>query len=236
MRLPLFPTVMTALCVAVLIALGTWQIQRLHWKDSIIERLQAGYAAGENAAPMTPAQLDTLSTKDMPLAYGAVGGKLLRDKAIFLGPRTLNGRIGYHLLAPVQIEGGHILIADLGWVSDLWKDDPEERLALLPVDPLTLRGLMRKADWTSFTSKNSPENDLWFRADVAQIAKAKDLPAPYPFLIYAEDSSQALSDITMNERGWLPRNKHMQYALFWYALAGVLLIIYGVYVRKYTNT
>lgn len=232
MKLPLFPTVMTALCVAILIALGTWQMQRLHWKDSIIERLQAGYAAAENAAPMTSAQLDALATEDMPLAYGAAQGKLLRDKAIFLGPRTLDGRIGYHLLAPLEMEGGRILIADLGWVSDMWKDDPEERLALLPVESLTLHGLIRKADWSSFTSNNSPENDLWFRADVVEIAKTKDLPAPYPFLIYVEDSSQALNDITMNERGWLPRNKHMQYALFWYALAGVLLIIYGVYVRK----
>lgn len=235
MKLPFFPTVMTALCVVILISLGTWQIQRLHWKASIIERLQAGYAARENAAPMTSTQLDALAKEDMPLAHGAVSGRLLRDAAIFLGPRTLDGRIGYHLLTPLEMQNGRILIADLGWVSDLWKDDPEERLALLPVEPLALRGLIRKADWSSFTSNNSPENDLWFRADVAQIAKAKDLPAPYPFLIYAEDSSQALNDIMMNERGWLPRNKHMQYALFWYALAGVLLIIYGVYIRKYSK-
>jgi cytochrome oxidase assembly protein ShyY1 len=31
----------------------------------------------------------------------------------------------------------------------------------------------------------------------------------------------------MNDKEWYPRNKHGQYALFWYAMALALLGVYG---------
>ena len=227
MKLPLGPTLTTVCCVGILAALGTWQVQRLHWKNGIIETLNAGY---EKSSPITDAQLADWSLQKEPLGYGSVYGRLQRNKSILLGPRTEDGKVGYHLLVPVELEDGKTLIVNAGWVSDMWKDNTEDRLALLPMEPVTARGVIHKPDWSSFASKNSPANDMWFRADIAEIAKAKDIAEPYPFVLYADRISPEFPDVQPHEERWLPRNKHLQYALFWYALGVVMLAVYGFYV------
>ena len=44
-----WPTVFTVPAVLALLALGTWQVQRLHWKEGLIAERQAGLSA-----PVTP--------------------------------------------------------------------------------------------------------------------------------------------------------------------------------------
>ncbi len=232
MKLPLRETLIAGTCVAILAGMGTWQVQRLHWKDGIIQQLQESYNRPAQSLAITQTELAAWSSEQSPIGYGTIKGQLLRDKAVLLGPRTHEGRVGYHLLVPAKLEDGQNLIVNLGWVSDLWKDDTEERLALLPTEPVTLRGLLRKPDWSSMASKNSPANDMWFRADINEIAREKHVENPYPFLMYVENADQPMPDIILNEQGWLPRNKHLQYALFWYALAGVMIGVYTVYVRR----
>lgn len=229
MKLPLTETIIAAVCIAILCALGTWQVQRLHWKEDIISKLQNQYNAPSPRALET-AQLSALSRENTPLFYGEAHGYLLREKSILLGPRSENGRMGYHLLIPLEMSEGKTLIINAGWVSDLWKDNTEERLAMLPAQSITVRGIVHKPDWNSFTSKNSPAANLWFKADITEIARAKDLKDPYPFILYADRISPELHDVKPHEEKWLPRNKHLQYALFWYALALVMAAVYGVYV------
>ena len=41
----LWPTLLTVPALLVLLGLGTWQVQRLHWKEALIAERQAGLAA-----------------------------------------------------------------------------------------------------------------------------------------------------------------------------------------------
>lgn len=230
MKLPLKETIVTACAFAILMGMGTWQLQRREWKNDLIAKLNAGYDAPSKSLPFSAQQLDAWSQEKSPLGYGTTHAKLLRDKAILLGPRIEDGRSGYHLLIPAQLPDGHILIVNTGWVNDLWKDDFEERLSIIPADDIYLRGIIHKPDWSSFASQNSPANDMWFRADIDQIAKEKEIDSPYPFILYADSIDPPLHDVIMPTERWLPRNKHLQYALFWYALGFALLGVYGFYV------
>lgn len=222
-------TIMTGTCVAILCGLGTWQLQRLEWKDALIGRLEAAYAQGAKAPVLGNTDLQNIAGEKDPMVYGRVEGRILRDKAVLLGPRTDEGRGGYHLLLPLSSDG-HTLIVNAGWVSDLWQDDLDERLALLPTEPVTVRGILRKPDWSSFTSKNSPSNDMWFRANIGEIAAAKEIQSPYPFILYADNAAPDFHDVKPHEAGWVPRNKHLQYAIFWYAMAVVMMGVYGFYI------
>lgn len=219
--------------VAILGTLGTWQMQRLHWKDGIITALEKDYAALESnrASMIPPAQLQKMSAEEQPLAIGKLRGTLMRDKAILLGPRSEEGRAGYHLLVPLRLDE-KIIIVNTGWVDAIWKDDLQSRLVLMPLEQLTVTGVLRKPDWSSFASKNSPANDVWFRADIDEIADVKDLTNVYPFVLYASATNPPLHDVLPIDEHWLPRNKHLQYALFWYAMGLTLIIIFGFYWKS----
>lgn len=232
MRIPFRETLITVICVATLFALGTWQVKRLEWKNDIIQKLNAQYNDTARAVPFDKLKLDDLAREHDPMAYGAVKGRLLRDQSILLGPRIEDGRAGFHLLIPVATENGRVLIVNAGWVNDLWQDNIEDRLSTLPASTVTLRGIMHKPDWSNFASNNSPANDMWFRADIEEIAAAKELESPYPFILYADHTDPALYDVKPHEEKWLPRNKHLQYALFWYTLALAMMGVYGFYLRS----
>jgi surfeit locus 1 family protein len=214
---------------AILMMLGSWQLERLAWKENIIKTLQQGYESINSGASktLTADDLDSLSQEPSPLKVGKVTGRLLRDKSILMGPRTEDGRAGFHLLIPLEISANHTLLINTGWVSDLWHDTLEERLAAMPQQDFTIQGIFRKPDWNRFSSANSPENNIWFRPDLEEIQKAKDIDTLYPFILYATDIAPPLSeDMVFHKQDWFPRNNHGQYAAFWFSMAVMLIGFY----------
>ena len=66
-RLPLLPTLIVAAAIAVMVALGIWQLQRAHWKDGLL----ADYAQAATLPPIAwPA---VPQPKDAPLFRRATG-------------------------------------------------------------------------------------------------------------------------------------------------------------------
>lgn len=116
-RLPLIPTLLVACAVAVMIALGIWQLQRAQWKDQLV----ADYAA---AAAMPALDLDPLLGRDPaalpPLAFRRA---LISCNAVDVAPdmrggRSADGRGGYAFLVPCRPGAnglaGRILV-NVGW-------------------------------------------------------------------------------------------------------------------------
>src|SRR3954462_14116855 len=52
-RFPVGLTIAVAIAFAILVGLGTWQVQRLHWKEGVLARIAALKAAP--AQPLGPA-------------------------------------------------------------------------------------------------------------------------------------------------------------------------------------
>ncbi|TPG20324.1 SURF1 family protein [Sphingomonas koreensis] len=51
-RVPLVPTIVVAIAVAMMLWLGVWQIQRLHWKEALLARYAANEHLPEIALPI----------------------------------------------------------------------------------------------------------------------------------------------------------------------------------------
>ncbi len=218
--------VLFLLGLATLLALGTWQYQRLHWKNGIITALEEQYTfLPQKSATLTRSRIETALAGDPnPFLADKVSGPLLREKAVFVGPRPLNNQIGYDVVVPVEMGDG-LLLVNLGWVDQDRKD-----MLSLP-RRIVAGGVARKPDYSSFASQNSPENNLWFRTDVAQIAAAKDLPPLPPLVLYVQD--KLVPDITPHDAHWLPRNKHRQYMFFWFGMACAWVAVFALAARRY---
>ena len=91
-----WPTAISAVMVATTVALGVWQVQRLFWKQGVIDARQTK----SQAAPLT-----TLPAAFDPAAHGfrraQVSGEFQHGKELYVGARSLNGNLGFH----VQIVG-----------------------------------------------------------------------------------------------------------------------------------
>ena len=113
-RLPIVSTILVALAVAALVALGVWQLQRAKWK----ERLIASYAQAEKLPPIT---WPTMPVKDVdPLLFRHATGLCLRP----IGRRAqagenLAGEPGYvHILDCQTGAEGPGMSVEVGWSKD----------------------------------------------------------------------------------------------------------------------
>ena len=108
-RLPVLPTIMVAGAVAVMIALGIWQIQRMAWKDALIE----SYAGAQGLPPIAwPARVD----REAPPLFRHAAG-LCREVVDWRSAsgRNLKGQAGWVHIAHCRTDSGMDMQAVMGW-------------------------------------------------------------------------------------------------------------------------
>jgi surfeit locus 1 family protein len=227
---PLFwPTLFTAPAVLVLLALGSWQVERLFWKRDLIAQRQAAVSA----APV-PAPPGWEEARGMEFHHVTDEGAFLNDKEIFIGATSEAGRQGYHVLTPLLEAGGRVVFINRGFIPAELKDSAK-RAAGQIAGTARVQGLLRlppaeKPAW--FLPANRPDLNYWFWVDIPAMSAADKLDRVAPFYIDA--------DATPNPGGW-PRggvtrlalpNDHLQYAITWFSLAIALIVIYVLFHRR----
>jgi surfeit locus 1 family protein len=212
-----------------LLGLGSWQVERLFWKEALIAERQAAVTAPPMALPPSLEAARGLEYRRVNAA-----GAFLADRELFLGATDEDGHLGYHVIEPLRLSSGDILLVDRGFVPGDRKL-PESRAAGEPQGEVTITGLLRlppdtKPYW--FIPDNSAARNYWIWVDIPAMAAAAHLDRVLPFYVDA--------DATPNPGG-LPQggqtrmdlpNNHLQYAITWYALAAALAVIYIIFIRR----
>lgn len=225
--LPLFTAVLAPLFL-VLIGLGVWQVERLHWKLNLIAEVSQHMAA-------SPVSLDHMLALDPKAAqYRRVRltGHFLHDREAYVFTTGAGGQPVYHVLTPFVAGGGHTLIVDRGMVPAS-KRDPTTRPQGLAHGTQTVVGVWRVPDAAGlFTPAADMAHRIWYSRDVKAIAKMDGVTLAAPVIIEA--------DAAPNPGGWPKggqtvvhfRNQHLQYAITWFALAAGLMLVYLAYHRS----
>lgn len=219
--------------LAVLLSLGTWQMQRLAWK----EKLLADIAERRIEAPVALDAIEAMSKAANDLEYRplAVSGTFAHDKERhFLA--TWNGQSGYHVYTPLLLADGRYVFVNRGFVP-FEKKEASTRGEGQVAGEQTLQGLAREK-LAEKPSSIVPDNDLsknvfyWKDLD-AMAASAGIAPANLvPFFVDADNKANPgglpIGGVTQFE---LPNN-HLQYALTWYGLALALVGVSSAYLWR----
>lgn len=227
-RFPLGLTIAVAIAFAILVGLGTWQVQRLHWKEGVLARV-----AALEAAPARP--IETVLER-------AAAGDLTRVKAVcpglakapFLEVYAIHdGQAGSRLVSACHLADGTSILVDRGFVADTISARPPTDPA--DMTPVAVTGVLRTPDRANlFSPVNTPAR--WYVRDVAAMAAALKAPRPAPLFLFAETATnpewKALTPTPIPVD--IP-NSHFAYALTWYGLAAALLGVYAAMLfRKRT--
>ena len=217
----LWPSLATLAALAALVSLGSWQVERLRWKEGLIAERTARLAA---PAEMLPAEGDWPAWN---FRRALVRGTFRHDLEQLFGASTHDGQLGHHVLTPLMRPDGSALLIDRGWVPTD-RAHPAARREGQIDGPVTITGIARyrgddAAGW--FTPANQPEQAMWFSYDLPALERALGVTL-LPVVVEADDRSNP---------GGLPvggltrtslTNNHLQYAITWYGLALTLLAVY----------
>ncbi|MFN3719579.1 MAG: SURF1 family protein [Rhizobium rhizophilum] len=227
--------VIVPVALFILISLGTWQVNRLHWKEALLADIQQR----STAAPVDIPELERLLTSGEAVDYrhATATGRYLNDKERhFLA--TFQSQSGFYLYTPLELADGRYLLVNRGFVP-YDRKDPATRSESLVEGEQTVTGLAR-AELTEKPSSLVPDNDetanIFYWKDRARMAASVDLPADrvLPFFLDADATPVA---------GGLPKggvtqidlpNNHLQYVITWYGLAFALVavVLAGLIRRK----
>jgi surfeit locus 1 family protein len=216
--------------IAVLTALGVWQLERRIWKLDLIARVNARVHAPPIAAP-DPAAWPTISAAKDEYLHVRLSGHFLNDRETAVQALTDLGA-GDWVLTPLTTDQGWTVLVNRGFV-------PLERRAAgthsLVGGETTVTGLLRITEPKGrFLRPNDPSQNRWYSRDVAAIAAARGLGNAAPYFVDA--------DLGADPQAW-PRggltviafpNNHLVYALTWFSLA-LMLAAATVYNMRQTR-
>ena len=223
------PSLFSLAMFLLFLGLGTWQVQRLHWKEGLIAMRAAAVSAPPAALPLTLGDARPLEFHRV-----AVKGVFQHGAELYLHAISKDGAPGYAVLTPLLMLDGSFILINRGFVPEDQKT-PASRNASQLQGEVTVTGLLRvppAAKPSVFTPENDPARNAWYFVDLAAMAQATHIENLLPFYIDA--------DATPNPGGYplggqtnvdLP-NDHLQYALTWYGLAALMPILYLLLIRR----
>jgi surfeit locus 1 family protein len=220
----LWPTLATLVIFPALLWLGTWQLERAVWKQGLID-------ANATRAQLPAVALDSLGTDFPGARYRKVivSGRYRIDRQLLLDNRMHDGHPGYEVLTPLQLADGRMLLVNRGWVPAV-----PDRSVLPAVDgPAAVQTLTATIDLPpekTFRLADVEEAGQGWPRVIEQLQPAqleRLLGRPLMPVILLLDPDEPNGFV----RDWKPvygvtPDKHRAYAMQWFTLALVLMIIY----------
>lgn len=218
-------TLLCALLFTVLICLGVWQLERMRWKLALISQMSRNMTA---PAISLDAALE-LGIERAQYHRVILKGHLENRKESYLYTTGPSGGPVYHVLTPLKLDNGAMMLIDRGYVP-LALRDPASRPGSEPQSEVTITGIWRMPDRSGpFTPAPDLPHRVWFSDDFAGIARVENLRFAAPAIIEAAASPRARAWPRAGQTRIMVANDHLEYALTWFLLAAALLVVYIAY-------
>lgn len=204
------------------LSLGRWQLSRAAQKEAILTVVEQRAAM----SPLFGAALARLDNPASEIHRGVVlRGAWVPEQTVFLDNRPMNGKPGLYVVTPFRLEGsGAVFLVQRGWVARNFIDRMQVPEVATPGGPVEIQGRIAPppAKLYEFPGTES-----------GRIRQNLDLSA------FATESGLALRAVSIQQLGTASDgllrqwplvsagvDKHHGYAFQWFALSGLIFILY----------
>jgi surfeit locus 1 family protein len=225
----LIPTLVTIVLLYLLVSLGQWQLNRAEYKSDLEAMI-------ETRKSLPPIHFDAAPEDQDKRLYlpVTVTGTYDRKHHILLDNRVVNMRAGYDVYTPLKINNGSAILINRGWLPQgkSRQDLPEINA---PDVNIRLTGLIAKPPLPGIILSRQENNILDWPAvvqylDFAILEKSLGYSIKPMIIILNGNMGSAFhrEPLKLNMKS----EKHTGYAVQWFGLATVLLVIYFIVNTK----
>lgn len=233
----LIPTLVFIPLLLVLLRLGVWQLDRAEEKQQVLDH----YQAMAKLAPLKQLPEREAGRLSVHNRKVEIQGHFIANRSFLHDNQVYQGKVGYHVLSPfVDQSTGRIVLVNRGWVAM-----PYLRRDLLPdtsvsTDIVTIRGtIYLPAEPAISFDEQGAVGAGWPK--VIQNINPIELSGALtdelmPYWLLLDESDERFGDY---KRQWqlvaAPPEQSISYAIQWFTMAGVLVLLYIVLNMKRQN-
>lgn len=216
------PIILVSLLIALIcFSLSLWQVKRLYWKNNLINNLELAYTS-------EPINLKTITGDLGNFKFNKVIAKgfFLDEQSMFLGPRVFKDTVGYNLITPFMLDDSRYVLINRGWIK-------EKKINTNKNKKISIKGIIKEANLKNiFTPKNNKKKNLWYYIDIDQMSEFTGLNLMKGVFLDLISSNELQEHAVPNNSRVKLSNNHLQYAVTWFLLGIVFLIMNYIYLRK----
>ncbi|WP_378942253.1 SURF1 family protein [Paracoccus sp. R86501] len=223
MRRYLFPLILGIVGCTILIQLGLWQLDRMAWKQGMLDQITDGIQA--DPVPL-PDQVDP-SMKYLPVT---VTGTTTGQEIDVLSQMRDEGA-GYQVVSRFVTDDGRAILLDRGFIP--------QQARHLDRGPTRLK-VTGNLHWPADTGNSTPapnlDENIWFARDVDAMAEHLDTEPVLVVASFVQGQAQDVIPMPVTIEG-IPNN-HLSYAVQWFMIAATwavmtLALIWRIRQRSY---
>ncbi|MBL8516293.1 MAG: SURF1 family protein [Betaproteobacteria bacterium] len=213
------PTLAAVMAIMATVALGNWQRGRADEKRAVQAEIEARQVLPPLAITAMERDVEALKFRRI-----VVRGSFEPARQIFLDNKSLDNRVGVHVLTPFRVNGsGRLLLVNRGWlarpseyprVPDLSAPRTVVEVAGMAVPPI--RRFVE-------LSEDTAQGALWQNLTIDRATAHLGEPV-FPLVLLADRPAEGLLAVT--ERPDAGIEKHQGYAFQWYALAALVAALW----------
>ena len=222
----LWPSVAALVTVAVTVSLGDWQTRRAEQKLRAQQHIEERAHGPAVDLPASPVRAEDLA--DFPVR---ARGEFVGAHTLFLDNKVLHGVVGYHVLTPFRIAGGNLhAMVNRGWVAAGPRRDRLPQIRT-PEGELNIEGVaIVPARFHYELGRDAGAGPVVQNLGLERMAERTGLRLQPIVLYQTSDNGDGL--VRAWERADAGENMHRGYALQWYLLAALTVVLYVTYSIK----
>lgn len=214
--------------VGVTASLGVWQLGRASMKEALI-------AQRTERAQVPEVSLRDLLTEVVEGRWSdafdrkvSLQGRWLHEATVFLDNRPMDGRSGFIVVTPVQVQGGGdaLVLVQRGWVPRRFDDRGALPVVGEDAGLVTIRGKLAPPPSKLYELGQDSGGRIRQNVDMAQLAQELKRPV-LPVSVLQVEPSGGDDGLTRN---WPlvggDAHKHLGYAFQWFGLSFVTVVLY----------
>ena len=213
--------------VALTLRLGAWQLDRAAQKLALQAALdERASLPALDAAGLAATSEDAETQHFRPVR---LTGRWIAERTVFLDNRQMNGRPGFFVVTPLQLDGRpEAVLVQRGWVARDFIDRTRLPALPTPAGTVEVRGRVAPPPARLYEFGTDAEGPIRQNLEVAAYARETGL-ALLPLSVWQSDAPGRDPGDGL-QREW-PRpavdvHKHQGYAFQWFALAALMTGLY----------
>ena len=211
--------------ICFLLLLGYWQTQRLEWKTNIINSVEKNYMLKLEKFPFEGG-ID----KEFEFMQVELKGFFIKEKLMYFFKSNLNGMSGFEIVLPLKTEDAKYVYVILGWIPYDFKEIFNLDFIDTNKEFVVNGALIYSKERKPLIPDNEYVASIWYLLNTDEMDNFHKIESS-SYILKITDQNKFENLLIEFEPSNI-RNNHLQYAVTWFLLSIVILIMYIYYIRQ----